>query len=271
MQLDMVSLSFDKSPPHHSLTNNVRTGYKTYYANTSTYSHLVSPSPSSWSTIPALRHALTLHPTTDYIFSLSPHAVITSPSTSLHAHVFSRLSQLMLRDVPVVPPDSVIHTFSHLRPSQVYLIMSQDVENLAHTSFLLRNTATVPVPHNQPADTWAQYFLDAWFDPLYRAYAFQKAENHALEHIIQWHPTLLAKLALVDQRVLNSYSHKSKPTSDEWTEDQKKHDELWQTGDFVVNLKGCDIEKDRSCEKEMKEYFELWRKEVEQLDAEKSV
>ena len=52
---------------------------------------------------------------------------------------------------------------------------------------------------------WAKFFLDAWFDPLYRSYNFQKAEEHALEHIVQWHGTILAKLALVQQRLLNSY------------------------------------------------------------------
>lgn len=38
------------------------------------------------------------------------------------------------------------------------------------------------------------------------SYNFQKAEAHALEHIVQWHGTILAKLALVPQRVLNSYT-----------------------------------------------------------------
>lgn len=73
----------------------------------------------------------------------------------------------MIRDIPVVPPDSVIHTFSHLTPSQTNLVLTQDVDNLAHTSFFLRN------------DEWSHYLLDAWFDPLYRSYNFQKAELHA--------------------------------------------------------------------------------------------
>lgn len=38
------------------------------------------------------------------------------------------------------------------------------------------------------------------------SYNFQKAEAHALEHIVQWHGTILAKLALVPQRILNSYT-----------------------------------------------------------------
>ena len=43
-------------------------------------------------------------------------------------------------------------------------------------------------------------------DQVIGSYNFQKAEAHALEHIVQWHGTILAKLALVPQRMLNSYT-----------------------------------------------------------------
>lgn len=99
----------------------------------------------------------------------------------------------MIVDKPVVPPDSVIKTFSHLTGERVDFILTQDREGLAGGSLLIRT------------GEWAKFFLDAWFDPLYRSYNFQKAENHALEHIVQWHGTVLAKLALVPQRLLNSY------------------------------------------------------------------
>lgn len=80
----------------------------------------------------------------------------------------ARMTSLMLKDVPVVPPDSVIHTFSHLTPEKVDLVLSQDGESLVHGSFLLRR------------GDWAKYFLDSWMDGLYRSYNFQKAEGHAL-------------------------------------------------------------------------------------------
>lgn len=191
-----------------------------------------------------------------------------NPSLSLYDHVFSNLTSLMLKDIPVVPPDSVIHTFSHLKPSQVYLILTQDMDNVAHTSFILRNTEAIPVPTGRPKDSWAQYFLDAWFDPLYRAYAFQKAENHALEHIIQWHPTLLAKLAVVDQRLLNSYDYDSKQSENELMTDAppRRHDSKWQPGDLIINFKGCAEAKERNCEKEMKRYYTMWEETVAGLD-----
>ena len=79
-----------------------------------------------------------------------------------------KLESLMMRDKPVVPPDSVIRTFSHLRGDKIDLIVTQDGEGLCQGSFILRR------------GEWAKFFLDTWFDPLYRSYNFQKAEGHAL-------------------------------------------------------------------------------------------
>lgn len=92
------------------------------------------------------------------------------PELPLNTHITStkRLESLMLKDIPVVPPDSVIKTFSHLKGEKVDLILTQDGEGLCQGSFILRQ------------GDWAKFFLDTWFDPLYRSYNFQKAEGHAL-------------------------------------------------------------------------------------------
>ena len=249
----------------HTLRADPMSGYKNFYTNTTTYSNLVEPSPTSWSMIPALRYAMTELSSSTFFWSLSADAFITNPSLSLESHVLQPLESLMLKDIPVVPPDSVIHTFSHLKPSRTHLILSQDMDNLAHTSLILRNT---PFTTKTP-DNWAHYFLDAWFDPLYRAYAFQKAENHALEHLVQWHPTVLAKLVLVEQRRLNSYNYATPPTKDPLSGETRTHDSMWQEGDLVVNLNGCRESEKRDCEEEMRYYFAKWEKEVERLDGKK--
>ena len=145
-------------------------GYKNFFTSVSNYAQYTEPSPSSWTLIPALRHALTKYPDSGHIFSLSPHALIMSPSICLEDHILApgKLESLMRKDVPVVPPDSVIHTFSHLKGDKVDLVLTQDGENLGHGSFILRR------------GEWAKFFLDTWFNPLYRSYNFQKAEGHAL-------------------------------------------------------------------------------------------
>ena len=93
-----------------------------------------------------------------------------NPTLSLTSHIMApqRLDSLMLKDKPVVPPDSVIHTFSHLKGDKIDLVLTQDGEGLCPESFILRQ------------GDWAKFFLDVWFDPLYRSYNFQKAEGHAL-------------------------------------------------------------------------------------------
>lgn len=113
---------------------------------------------------------MTTYPHSTYFFYLSPHALIMNPRISLTSHVMDnkRLESLMLKDIPVVPPDSVIKTFSHLKGNDVELVLSQDAEDLSSGSFIIKQ------------GDWARFFLDVWFDPLYRSYNFAKAEKHAL-------------------------------------------------------------------------------------------
>jgi mannan polymerase II complex MNN11 subunit len=122
-----------------------------------------------------MRHAIALYPHTPYIFYLTSTALIMNPSLSIEDHIMDpyRLESLMLVDKPVVPPDSVIKTFSHLKGDRIDFVLSQDNEGLAGGSMVIRS------------GEWAKFFLDSWFDPLYRSYNFQKAEAHALEHIVQ--------------------------------------------------------------------------------------
>lgn len=79
-----------------------------------------------------------------------------------------KLESMMLRGKPVVPPDSIIRTFDHLRADDIDMVLSQDKSGLVHNNFILRN------------GEWAKFLLETWLDPLYRSYNFQKAERHAL-------------------------------------------------------------------------------------------
>ena len=143
-------------------------GYGTFFPNATEYD--VGNSPRSWALVPAVRHAMTLHPYTTFFFILSPHSLIMNPSLSINAHIMApkRIESIMLKDKPVVPPDSVIKTFSHLKGDKIDLVLTQDDEGLCQGSFIIRS------------GDWAKFFLDTWFDPLYRSYNFQKAEGHAL-------------------------------------------------------------------------------------------
>ena len=63
---------------------------------------------------------------------------------------------------------------------------------------------------------------------------------------MQWHPTILSKLALVPQRTIASYS-------------QPELGDTYQPGDFVVMFAGCTQTGPDSCETESSRYWERWR------------
>lgn len=129
--------------------------------------------PSSWAKVVAMRHALSKYPDCKFIWYLDQNAIIMDLSKSLEAQVLEpkTLESLMIKDYPVVPPDSIIKTFSHLQGQDSNLIVTQDKDSLVHASVILRN------------GEWAKFFLETWYDPLYRSYNFQRAERHALARL----------------------------------------------------------------------------------------
>ena len=168
MPLDIVSTQLFDNRLISTLIHSRLLDYDTFFPNAADYD--VGTSPKSWTIIPALRHAMTLNPHSTYFFLISPQALIMNPSLTVTDHVMGpeRLESLMLKDKAVVPPDSVIHTFSHLKGNHIDIVLTQDGEGLCQDSFIVRQ------------GEWAKFFLDSWYDPLYRSYNFQKAEGHAL-------------------------------------------------------------------------------------------
>ncbi|KAG9248168.1 galactosyl transferase GMA12/MNN10 family-domain-containing protein [Calycina marina] len=214
-------------------------GYATFFPTDTDYD--LNESPSSWARVPAMRHAMTKFPHSTFFWFLDQNALIMNPFLAVEDDIMNPklLEDMMIKDQSVVPPDSVIKTFSHIKGNTVDLVLTQDKEGLAQTSFILRR------------GDWARFFLDTWFDPLYRSYNFQKADTHALEHIVQWHPTILSKLTLIPQRTINAY-YMSSPAVD------GGH---YQAGDFLISFKGCEalLSSEKSCEVWAGPYSKQWR------------
>ncbi|GAB1312943.1 putative alpha-1,6-mannosyltransferase mnn11 [Madurella fahalii] len=210
-------------------------GYETFFAKVGDYD--LKDAPGSWTKVVAVRHALTKFPDCHYVWYLDQNAFIMNPELKIEDHVMqsSRLDELMKKDFPVVPPASIIKTFSHLKGQDVDLVLTQDKEGLSSGSFVVRN------------GEWAQFFLETWFDPLYRSYNFQNLETHALEHIVQWHPTILAKMAIVEQNIINSYS-------------KGTHGIEYKDGDFAVRFAECMAAGPQACEKDSQRFVQQWRK-----------
>ena len=151
-----------------TITTTQTAGYGTFFVKSSDYD--LRGAPVSWASLPAVRHAMTMFPDAAYIWYLDQNAFIMNPNLKIEEHVMkpSRLEELMIKDHPVVPPDSIIKTFSHLKGHDVDFVLTQDKDGLSSSSFVVKN------------GEWAKFFIETWFDPIYRSYNFQKAEQHAL-------------------------------------------------------------------------------------------
>ncbi|KAH8687860.1 galactosyl transferase GMA12/MNN10 family-domain-containing protein [Tricladium varicosporioides] len=211
-------------------------GYTTFFPTVKDYE--LNGSPSTWAKVPAMRHALTKFYYSEYIWYLDQNSLIMNPDLTIENHIMDpkRVESLMIKDQPIVPPDSVIKTWGGLKGNQVQLVLSQDKEGLSQGSFIVRR------------GDWSKFFLDTWFDPLYRSYNFQKADTHALEHIVQWHPTILSKLMLIPQRIMNAYT-KEQSAGETGT---------YKDGDFVIRFAGCGGST-RDCVKEAEPFSKQWK------------
>lgn len=66
------------------------------------------------------------------------------------------------------------------------------------------------------------------------------------EHIVQWHPTILAKMAIVDQSILNAYS-----TSKQGAE--------YKDGDLAVRFPDCASAGAQACETAAQKFTQKWQ------------
>ncbi|KAI0203069.1 galactosyl transferase GMA12/MNN10 family-domain-containing protein [Astrocystis sublimbata] len=208
-------------------------GYGFFIMQASDYD--LEGAPSSWAKVVAMRHALAKFPDCKYVWYLDQHALIMNPNSKLEEDVLGdkKLSEMMLRNQAIVPPESVIHTFKYNQPRDVDVVLTQDNGGITTNSIILRN------------GEYAKYFLDAWFDPLYRSYNFKTAETHTLEHLIQWHFMILSQLAIIPQRAINAYS-----TSD--------HGAQYQDGDLAVVFAKCSGTGASSCASQAERFSQQW-------------
>ena len=69
------------------------------------------------------------------------------------------------------------------------------------------------------------------------------------DHIVQWHPTVLAKLGVIPQRILNAYPKGTSAAGTNGT---------YEEGDFLIRFLDCDDGEALSCEKQMAPYYRRW-------------
>lgn len=72
---------------------------------------------------------------------------------------------------------------------------------------------------------------------------------------MQWHPTVLARTAILPQRTLNAYSKDSHGASTDGT---------YKDGDFLIRFPSCDATPTTPAHDcaELESYYMLWQKKV---------
>jgi mannan polymerase II complex MNN11 subunit len=74
----------------------------------------------------------------------------------------------------------------------------------------------------------------------------QSSTENEQEHVVQWHPTILSKLALVPQRIMNAY-------------DVGNETSAYRSGDFVIRFRDCELGGGYKCESEAAPFSKQWR------------
>lgn len=150
------------------------------------------------------------------------------------------LDVALLRDTPI-SPNSIIKTYNNLDLSGVSIVIPHSKENKILTStFVVSN------------DIYSKAFLEYISDPLIKDFEWENLD-HCIGHVLQWHPTLLAKTAIVHQKLFSS----------EYDETHLKSEEVDTThyteGDFVANFPNC--KRDKTCNKDITSLYNKLKKQ----------
>lgn len=172
-----------------------------------------------------MRAALHAFPRAKKFLFVDQDALIMNLNLSLKKHLLDKniLDLALLRNVPI-KPDSTVHTYENLDFDTVSLVIPQDeLGVLDLTSFVVSN------------DHHSKAFLEFLVDPLIRDYNWQEPFSSVVAHVLQWHPQLLVRTAVVVPKIMASEYDKSKTES--------AIDAFHYTkGDLVASFKGCRAE-----------------------------
>lgn len=161
-----------------------------------------NPTNLEFAKIALMREAMFAFATSAWFWWLDQDAVITNHTFDIGSQlVFNKqkLSQQMLRDTALIPPQSAVHTYKHTAASQVRLIVQQNDMGIDLASFVIRQDPL-----------FGHMLMEYLMDPVHREYqGFQsvgkgKVLNFAVTHMLQWHPLILSRTAVI-RSVLGAY------------------------------------------------------------------
>lgn len=182
-------------------------------------------SPLEFAKIKLMREAMFSFSSSAWFWWLDQDAIIVNHEYDVGTELVynkEELSRAMLRDSPIIPPESIIHTYKHISGAQVRLILLQNDWGINMSSFMIRQDPL-----------YGRLLMDYLMDPLHRTYqGFRnvgtgKALNFAMTHLLQWHPLVLSRMALVSSSILGAYPE----------DNFILKGRMYKKGDFVYLLK----------------------------------
>ncbi|CAI4061407.1 hypothetical protein N7582_001887 [Saccharomyces uvarum] len=180
-----------------------------------------------------IRAAMHAFPTAKYIHFVDQDALLMNLDLSLQKYLLDPkiLDLALLRNVPVVA-NSNIKTYNHFELNSAKIIIPHDTNgNIDTSSFVIAN------------DFHGQALIDYLNDPLLRNFPWETTGDkfgYAIGHILQWHPTLLGKTAIVIPKVLASQYDASLDPEGEAGNGASSGDAYhYNEGDLAASFKGC--------------------------------
>ncbi|CAI4044293.1 hypothetical protein SUVZ_10G0270 [Saccharomyces uvarum] len=180
-----------------------------------------------------IRAAMHAFPTAKYIHFVDQDALLMNLDLSLQKYLLDPkiLDLAVLRNVPVVA-NSNIKTYNHFELSSAKIIIPHDTNgNIDTSSFVVAN------------DFHGQALVDYLNDPLLRNFPWETTGDkfgYSIGHILQWHPTLLGKTAIVIPKVLASQYDASLDAEGEAGNGASSGDAYhYNEGDLAASFKGC--------------------------------
>ncbi|KAI3404947.2 MNN11 [Candida oxycetoniae] len=173
---------------------------------------------SKWVRLFCLRAAMFAFPHAQWFWYLDENGLIMDMSRNIQQILLNpeALEKQMLRDQPLIPPDGLIKTYKSTKAKSIKLIAAQLDTMIETGSFFVKN------------DAFGKALVDIWSDKLYLNYkSFPYETDSALTHILQWHPLVLSKTALVPAKAICA-PHSSKDSKN-----------TYQDGDFVASWSSC--------------------------------
>lgn len=187
-----------------------------------------------WIRIHCLKAALLAFPNAEWFWYLDEDGLIMEQFIDLKQYVLSHeaLSPIILREQPINPQNGLIKTYKSSKPNNIRLIITQSDEKIETDSFILRN------------DDVGRAMLEYWGTDLFFDYPnFPYGPDSALTHILQWHPFLLSKTAIIPARTIAA-----KHFPEKLQQDDHLH---YVKGDLAVSWADC---KKEQCEATLSYY-----------------